>query len=66
LTSVTDSVHVVSLGSLYSGSVDGEVMSDWLRDGVLADPNNVVDRMEEGDFVQDIPGVKPFPCSVAP
>lgn len=66
LTSETDSVHVVSLGSLFAGSVDGEVMSDWLWDGVVADPDNVVDRMEEGDFVMDIDGVTAFPCDVAP
>lgn len=66
LTSVTDSVHVVSLGALYEGSVDGEVMSTWLWDGVVADPDSVVDRMEEGDFQTAIEGVNPFPCSVAP
>lgn len=67
LTSSTESVHVVSPRPLfYSGSVEGEVMSDWLWDGVVADPDNVVDRMEEGDFAQDIPGVNVFPCSVAP
>jgi len=66
LTSDTESVHVVSLGPLYEGSVDGEVMSDWLWNGVVADPDNVVDRMEEGDFRNAIEGVNAFPCTVAP
>jgi len=66
MTSVVDSVHVVSLGPLYSGSVEGAVMSQWLWDAVVADPNAVTSRMEEGDFVQDIPGVNAFPCPVAP
>lgn len=66
LTSVTNSVHVVSLGSLYAGSVDGVTMSDWLWDGVIGAPDAVTDQMEEGAFVTAIPGVSPFPCSVAP
>jgi len=66
LTSDVQSVHVVSLGPLYSGSVDGAVMSEWLWDAVVDDPGAVVSRMEEGDFVQDITGVDPFPCAVAP
>ena len=67
LTSSTDSVHVVSTSPrFYSGSVDGEVMSDWIWGGVVADPDNVVDRMEEGDFQNAIEGVNAFPCAVAP
>ena len=41
-------------------------MVDWLYGGAVTDPDNVVNRMEEGDFVMDIPGVDPFPCQVAP
>ncbi|MGB8332827.1 MAG: hypothetical protein WCE62_22065, partial [Polyangiales bacterium] len=66
LTGVVDSVHVVSLGPLYAGAVEGTVMSQWLWDGVIGDPDAVESRMEEGDFVQEIPGVTAFPCAVAP
>lgn len=66
LTSSTNSVHVVSLGSLWGQSVDGEVMADWFWNGVNVAPNSVVDRMEEGNFVQQFPGVNAFPCAVAP
>jgi len=66
LTNLTSGVHVVSLGGLYLQSVDGEVMDDWLYGGVVTAPDSVVDRIQEGDFVQDIPGVDPFPCTVVP
>ncbi|MGB5809593.1 MAG: pectin acetylesterase-family hydrolase [Polyangiales bacterium] len=66
LTGVVDSVHVVSLGPLYDEAVDDQVMSDWLWEGVIADPDATVSRMEEGSFVLDIPGVDPFPCPVPP
>lgn len=67
LTTFTNSIHVVSLSDeLYAGAVDGEAMSEWLYAGAVTDPDNVVDRMEEGDFVTDVDGVNPFPCEVAP
>jgi len=66
LTTVVESVHVVSLGPLYDDSVDGVVMSDWLWNGVVADPDGISNPMEEGTFVEDIAGVQPFPCEVAP
>lgn len=67
LTSITDSVHVVTLSDeLYAGSVDGAVMSEWLWEGAVTEPDAVVSRMEEGDFVSAIPGVNEFPCAVAP
>jgi Pectinacetylesterase len=62
----TESVHVVSLRpEHWSGSVDGEVMRDWMW-GAVTDAENVVDRAEEADFVTAVPGVMEFPCSVAP
>ena len=67
LTSITDSVHVVSLSNeLYQGSVAGAVMSEWLFEGAVSDPDSVITRMEEGDFVTAVPGVSPFPCTVEP
>lgn len=66
LTSNTSSVHVVSTGSLWSQSVDSEVMADWVWNAVIGAPEVVVDRMEEGNFGQAFPGVAPFPCMVAP
>jgi len=66
LTSDTESVHVVSRSHFYSEAVDGVVMSDWLWNGVVEDPNSTMSVMEEGDFVTAIPGVDPFPCQVPP
>ncbi len=66
LTSVLNSVHVVSLGSLYAQAVDGELMSQWLWKGVIGAPNAIADRIEEGLFAQQIAGVNPFPCAIAP
>ena len=64
LTSETDSVHVVSpREEYYTGSVDGIEMRDWL-DKAITDPDNLQDRVEEGDFVTDIPGVDAFPCAL--
>lgn len=67
LTSVSDeSLHVVTIREeLWSGSVDGVVMSEWFGRAV-SDPASITDRAEEGDFVDAIPGVEPFPCEVAP
>lgn len=66
-TSVADeSVHVVSLRpELWAGEVDGETMRDWFERAVTA-PETLVDRVEEGDFVSEVPGVEPYPCEVAP
>jgi len=66
-TSITDeSLHVVTLRpELWEGSVDGVVMRDWFARAV-SDPDSITDRVEEGSFVQDIPGVEPYPCEVAP
>ncbi len=66
LTSDTESVHVVSpREELYTGSVDGISMRDWLEQAIV-DPDGLEDRAEEGTFVADIPGVEAFPCEVAP
>ncbi len=66
-TSVSDqSIHVVSVRpELWAGEVDGEVMRDWFVRAVT-EPDTLVNRVEEGDFVQAISGVQPFPCQVAP
>ena len=66
-TSVSDeSLHVVSLREpLWTGVVDGESMRDWFWRAVT-EPDTLVSRVEEADFVQAIPGVEPYPCDVAP
>lgn len=66
-TSVSDqSIHVISLREeLWTGEVDGETMRDWFWRAVT-DPDSVVSRVEEGNFVEAIPGVEPYPCEVAP
>lgn len=62
-TSVADeSLHVVTIRpELWAGEVDGEVMRDWFVRAV-EDPDSVEHRVEEGQFVDLIPGVEPFPC----
>jgi len=67
-TSVSDrSIHVVSIlrPELWAGEADGEVMSDWFWRAVT-EPDTIQSRVEEGDFVDAIDGVEPFPCEVAP
>ncbi|MFZ1864777.1 MAG: pectin acetylesterase-family hydrolase [Polyangiales bacterium] len=66
-TSVSDqSIHVVSIRpELWAGEVDGEVMRDWFWRAVT-EPDTIQSRVEEGDFVDAIDGVQPFPCQVAP
>ena len=62
----TESIHVVSVREeLWNGSVDGEVMKDWMWRG-YTDPDSIVSRVEEADFVANIEGVQPYPCEVAP
>lgn len=67
LTPIASSVHVVSpRPELYADfPVDGQEMRDWLAQ-VMLDPMGVQDRVEEGDLVDEIEGVEPFPCEVAP
>lgn len=61
-----ESVHVVSVRETYwLGSVDGVSMKDWFT-GALYSPNEVEDKAEEANFIEDIPGVEAFPCDVAP
>lgn len=62
----TESLHVVTLREeLWLGSVDGEVMSDWFLRAVT-EPDTIQSRVEEANFVNDIPGAEPYPCEVAP
>ena len=66
-TSISDqSIHTITLrDELYTGSVDGESMRDWMWRAV-SEPETLVNRVEEANFVTDIPGVEPYPCDVAP
>ncbi|MDH3202608.1 MAG: pectinacetylesterase family protein [Myxococcales bacterium] len=64
LTTVSESVHVISPNpALYSGSVAGTVMSDWLA-AAISDPDEVQSKVEEGSLVADIEGVEAFPCEL--
>ena len=38
-------------------------MADWFLRAV-EDPTSLTDRAEEGNFVIDIPGSLPFPCTL--
>jgi len=61
-----ESIHVISLRpEFYEGEVAGVELRDWLE-AAITDPDAVVDRAEEGTFVDDIPGAEEFPCEVAP
>lgn len=66
-TSISDeSIHVISLREeLWLGEVDGETMSDWFWRAVT-DADTIQSRVEEANFVEDIPGTEPYPCEVAP
>jgi hypothetical protein len=65
LTSVSDvSTHVITLQQdLWTGAVDGEILNDFLLTAVEA-PDDLRSRVEEGDFVEVLPGVEPFPCAL--
>lgn len=65
LTGVSDqSVHVVTIQpELWQGSVDGVVMQDWFQ-AAVDDPDSLSSHAEEGDFMQAVPGVEPFPCEL--
>ena len=65
LTSVSDtSVHVVTVRpELWGGSVGGMVMRDWVAKAAI-DGEEVGSYAEEADFVDVVPGVEPFPCTV--
>jgi hypothetical protein len=59
-----NSVHVVTIRpEFYYAPVAGEVMADWFLRAV-EDPTSLTDRAEEGNFVIDIPGSLPFPCTL--
>lgn len=67
LQPISSSVHVISASDVqYTTYVtDGQAMNDWIGQS-LVDPDGVVDRVQEGSLVIDIPGVSAFPCTVAP
>lgn len=62
----TRSQHVVTLfPSFWEGEVAGIAMRDWFA-AAINDPDGVIDRAEEGNFMTAVDGVRPFPCEVAP
>ncbi len=62
----TESVHTISLKpELWTGSVDGEMLRDWMWRAVT-EPDTIQSRVEEADFVEAFPGTEPYPCEVAP
>jgi hypothetical protein len=65
LTSVSDrSQHVVSTDdALMMGTVDGVEMGDFLMSALMS-PTDLTSHVEEGDFVDAVPGVEPFPCDL--
>ena len=67
LPPIPESIHVISpRPELYAGlRVDGQEMRDWLAQG-MSDPGGLRSRVEEGNLVELIDGVEPFPCEVAP
>ncbi len=65
MPAISSSVHVISpVESLFTTySIGGEIMRDWLADG-YSTPAGVVNRVEEGTLVDDVPGVNAFPCAL--
>lgn len=45
------------------GVAGGTVLRDWIG-AAMADPTSVVDKVDEGTLVADVPGVLPFPCAL--
>ncbi len=61
----SESIHVVTLReSLWNGLVDGVRMRDWFERAIF-DSENLQTRVEEGDLVEVVPGVRPCPCGIA-
>ncbi|MDG1402106.1 MAG: pectin acetylesterase-family hydrolase [Candidatus Binatia bacterium] len=61
----TESIHVVTIRpELWNAPVDGVLMRDWFERAIF-DPDNLQTRVIEGDFVEAVPGVAPYPCDVA-
>lgn len=61
-----ESIHVITLREEYwLGEVDGETMADWFW-RAMTEPDTLQSRVEEANFVEDIPGTDPYPCPVAP
>lgn len=59
-----NSIHVVSIrDEFYYGEVAGERMVDWFW-RAATDADSISDWAEEGDFVNAVPGVNPFPCEL--
>ena len=59
-----ESVHVVSIRDDYwLGEVAGMVMSDFFVQAT-EQPDMLASYIEEGDFVDAIPGVEPIPCQL--
>ena len=61
----TRSIHVVTIRpELWNGEVAGVRMRDWFERAIF-DPENLQTRVIEGDFVEAVPGVEPYPCGIA-
>lgn len=67
MPAVPQSRHVISpFPDLYADyPIGGELLVDWMW-GAVADPDGVVNRVEEGTLVEAYPGVLPFDCEVEP
>ncbi|HYR97030.1 MAG TPA: hypothetical protein VEM57_09855, partial [Candidatus Binatus sp.] len=64
LSAQTASFHtILRTNSRYTSVTAGGVtVRDWLA-AAIADPDGVVDRVDEGTLVNDYPGTSPIPCS---
>jgi hypothetical protein len=61
----TESIHVVTIRpELWDAPVAGVRMRDWFERAIF-DSDNLQTRVEEGNFVEAVPGVMPYPCDVA-
>jgi hypothetical protein len=67
LPASSSSIHtMLRSDALFTGlAAQGVVVRDYVS-GAMADPDAVLDRVDEGTLVADRPGVSPFPCALPP
>ena len=58
-----DSLHSTTMDDYWMTQepVDGQLMNSWMADA-FTNPNQVVDRTQEGELTTAYPGVDEFPC----
>jgi hypothetical protein len=65
LPAVASHIHTVLRSNTHMQNLtaDGETLGGFLT-GAFFDPENTLDRVDEGTLVASFPGVQPFPCAL--